>query len=72
MTELLEKAFAEASKLSQQEQDALAIWILDELASTMRWNKSLSSSSGALADLAREALNEHKHGRTLPLDPEGL
>lgn len=31
MTELLEKAFAEASKLPEDEQAALAAWILEEL-----------------------------------------
>ena len=31
MTKRLEQAFAEASKLSQQEQDALAEWLLSHL-----------------------------------------
>jgi hypothetical protein len=33
MTELLEKAFAEAAKLPEQEQDSFASWLLEELAS---------------------------------------
>ncbi len=31
MTQLLEKAFAEAARLPAQEQDALATWIIEEL-----------------------------------------
>ena len=33
MTQLLEKAFQEASKLSEREQNALAKWLMDELES---------------------------------------
>jgi hypothetical protein len=36
MTKLLEEAFAEASKLPEPEQDALAAVILEELASERR------------------------------------
>jgi len=32
-TKLLEKAFAEASKLTEQQQEDLAAWILEELTS---------------------------------------
>ena len=72
MTKLLEKAMAEVSRLSEQEQDALATWILDELASERRWDKSFARSEDALAQLADEALAEHREGRTEPLDPARL
>jgi len=72
MTKLLEKAMAEVSRLSEQEQDALATWILDELASERRWDKSFARSEDALAQLADEALAEHHEGRTEPLDPARL
>ncbi len=72
MTNLLEKAMAEASQLSEQEQDALAAWILEELASERRWDKSFAKSEDALAQLADEALTEHRLGRTEPLDPARL
>ena len=39
MTARLEKAFAEASKLSPSEQDALAEWLFAELQSEKRWTK---------------------------------
>lgn len=72
MTELLEKAFAEASKLPMQEQDVLANWILEELASERRWEIAFANSADALAQLAEEALSEHRKGRTKPLDPDYL
>ena len=68
----LEKAFAEASKLSEDEQDALAIWILKELESERLWDKAFSDSSDKLAHLAEEALAEHRQGRTCLLDLEKL
>jgi hypothetical protein len=72
MTELLEKAFAEASKLPSGEQDALATWILDELASERRWEQAFADSPDVLARLADEALAEHREARTRVLDPDIL
>lgn len=72
MTDMLEKAFAEASKLPLQEQDALANWILDELASENRWEMAFTNSSDALTRLSQEALAEHRKGHTEPLDPDRL
>jgi hypothetical protein len=60
MTELLEKAFAEASKLPPKEQEALAAWILEELASERRWDEAFASSQDVLSRLADEAIQEHK------------
>jgi len=59
-TRLLEKAFTEISKLPAQEQDLLAAWILKELASEQRWEELLVSSEDVLAQLADEALIEHR------------
>ena len=67
MTERLEQAFAEAARLPEAEQDALAEWLLDELASDERWQRAFSGSQDRLADLAREALAERRGGRTRPL-----
>ena len=72
MTPLLEKAFAEASQLPDREQDALARWLLDELASERRWEEAFASSADQLGQLADEALAEHHRGRTQPLDAERL
>ncbi len=68
----LEAAFAEARKLSESEQEALAALILEELASERQWNESLARSADALEQLADEAIAEHRAGQTLRLDPESL
>jgi hypothetical protein len=72
MTKLLEEAFAEASKLPEQEQDALATVILEELASERRWDQAFANSADLLAQLADQALAEHRAGKTHVLDPERL
>ena len=72
MTKLLEEAFAEASKLPEQEQDALAAAILEELASERRWDQAFANSADLLAQLADQALAEHRAGKTHVLDPEQL
>jgi hypothetical protein len=72
MTKLLEEAFAEASKLPEQEQDALAAVILEELASERRWDQAFADSADLLAQLAEQALAEHRAGKTQRLDPERL
>ena len=69
MTELLEKAFTEASKLPEQEQQALAGWILHEIDSEKNWADAFAASEDALDRLADEALAEHREGRTRELDP---
>ena len=72
MTAMLETAFAEAAKLSAQEQDDVAAWLLDELASERRWKKTFAQSSDLLGILADEALSEYRTGQTRPLTPEQL
>ena len=72
MTKLLEEAFAEAAKLSEQEQDALAAVMLEELASERRWDQAFADSADLLAQLADQALAEHRAGKTQVLDPERL
>ncbi len=72
MTKLLERAFEEASKLPGDEQDALGNMLLEELASERRWEDLFAGSHDLLAELADEALEEHRAGRTEKLDPEKL
>ncbi len=72
MTELLERAFAEAAKLTPAEQDALARRILEELDSERRWDESFARSADQLSLLADEALAEHRAGRSQILDPDRM
>lgn len=71
MTELLEKAVAETSKLPQPEQDIVAARILEDLEERKEaqfWLKELAGSDALLDRLAAEALEEHLQGKTRPLD----
>jgi hypothetical protein len=70
MTKLLQKAFDEASKLPEAEQDALGRVLLEELASERRWEQLFAGSHDLLAELADDALAEHRAGRTEKLNPE--
>ena len=72
MTELLEKAFTEASKLPEREQEALAGWILHEIDSERHWDDAFGASEDGLSRLADEALAERREGRTQELDPDHL
>ena len=64
MTELLEKALAEVSKLPGDEQDRIARFLLLGLEDEASWDNSFASSQDALAGLADEALAEHRLGRS--------
>ncbi len=68
MTKTLEKAFIEAAKLPDKEQDALAAFLLEELASEKQWDRQFAASQDELATLAREAIGEFKSGKTKSLD----
>ena len=72
MTKVLEKAFDEASKLTETEQDALGEWLLGEIHSEREWDRAFARSQDLLARLAKEALAEHRRGQTDELDPDKL
>lgn len=72
MTKLLERVFKEAEKLPKKEQDVLARALLDELASERRWDELFTGSQDLLEQLAAEAVEEHRAGRTKELDPDKL
>ena len=63
MTRFLEKAFVEVSKLPDQEQEAIANRIFEELVSGRRWTEAFTKSGDTLAVLAHEALAEPHQGR---------
>ena len=60
MTLQLEKVIGELNKLSSTEQDAIAELIRGELL----WDISLQNSTDKLKNLAEEALEEYKAGKT--------
>jgi hypothetical protein len=72
MTQLLEKAFAEAAKLSDEEQDAVAAFLLEELESDRRWDEAFANSHDKLAQLADRAVAEHRAGKTRLLNVDEL
>ncbi len=72
MIALLEKAFAEAAKLSEAEQEALAQQILAEIESEKKWDVLFARSHDALEKLGEEALAEFRAGRTEELNPDEL
>ncbi len=72
MTKRFEQAVTEVSKLPLAEQDALADWLLAELESERRWDKSFADSQDVLSKLAEEALAEHHLGQTQTLDPDKM
>ena len=72
MTRNLERAFAEVAKLPEREQDAIAQWLLAELASERAWEDAFAGSPDRLAELGAGARREHRDGRTEALDPDKL
>lgn len=70
MTQLLQRAFTEASKLADREQDALASLLLAELQSERHWSQTFASTQDQLGNLADEALREYHAGETRPMDVE--
>jgi hypothetical protein len=68
MTRLLKKAFDAVEKLDGESQDALGQWLLEELSSQTRWDELIDRSQDTLQRLAREADQEHRSGKSQPLD----
>ncbi|MDQ1639935.1 MAG: hypothetical protein QOF62_3274 [Pyrinomonadaceae bacterium] len=64
MTKLLEKAFAEAASLPEEEQDRLARILLEDFAAEEKWDATFANSQEKLALLADEALAEFEKGET--------
>lgn len=63
MTELLEKALAEVSKLSAEEQDVIAALILGALEDERQWEAAFAASQEKLAILAEKAREDIRAGR---------
>ena len=64
MTKLLERAISEISKLPEEEQDALASVIMEEMLAEKQWTRSFSNSQDLLVEMAEEAEKEYEAGET--------
>jgi hypothetical protein len=72
MAELLEKAFAEAAKLPEDQQESFAQWMLEVLEDETRWDNAFAQSLDQLETLGKKALAEYHAGQTEILDPDNL
>jgi hypothetical protein len=74
MTQLMEEAIAKASRLTEDEQDALALIILREIESEERWDELFAhpKSVDVLSRLADEAMSEVQSGRVRKLGLDDL
>ncbi len=68
MTQLLEDALRKVGKLSDDEQNAIASQILETLEDEEVWEKMLRKNPAKLRKLAAKALEEHRRGKSRPLD----
>ena len=68
MTALLEKAINRVSALPTKKQNALAHLLLAEMDDDAQWDESFKSSQHELAALAKNALAEHRKGKTKAMD----
>ncbi len=69
MTKLLKIAIERVSGLTDEEQDAIAAMILDELEDEVRWREAFARSQDALSRLASEVREDVARGETVPFDP---
>lgn len=72
MTNLLERAFKEASKLPEVEQNALAKWVLEELEAERKWENIFAGSEDILDKLADGAIVTYKQGKIKTLSIKDL
>jgi hypothetical protein len=67
MTTLLQEAFHKVSELSEELQDEIAKQLIEELEWEEQWDKTLSASQDVLEQLAMEAMQEYKEGKTVEM-----
>ncbi len=67
MTKLLQKAFQEAQKLSNNLQDEIAQQLLSDIENELKWQEDLANSNinlDILRQMAQAALIEDQEGKT--------
>jgi hypothetical protein len=72
MTNLLDEAYAAAKELPEDEQEMIGAVLLEEIEADRRWEELLSQSSPVIERMIDKALENHRLGKTLPLDPDTL
>ena len=68
MTQALSTAVATAAQLPEEEQDALAAILLEEMESEERWSALFADSLNLLERMANEAIQDFQSGRVQPID----
>lgn len=63
---------SEAWKLSEAEQNAVTAHLLADLAAEDDFDRNIAATTDKLAKMAAEALEEHRRGLTMELDPDQL
>lgn len=69
---LVDQAIKDLKDRSPIEQNRIAKWLIEELKSDRKWEKSFAESEDLLEELADEALEEYEKGETTILDLEKL
>ncbi|MGK7881084.1 MAG: hypothetical protein AB4060_13420 [Crocosphaera sp.] len=67
MTQLLQKAFSEAQKLSEYLQDEIGKQLLADIESELKWQETLANPDtnfDIIRKMAQEALNQDQEGKT--------
>lgn len=68
MTQALSTAVATAAQLPEEEQDALAAILLEEMESEERWSALFADSPNLVERMANEAIQDFQAGRVQPID----
>jgi aspartate/glutamate racemase len=69
MNKMLERAFAEAARLPDAEQQTIASLIFEEVANEREWTKRFATTQDQLGELVRRARDEVARGDVFPYDP---
>lgn len=72
MSNLLDEAYAAAKELPEEAQEAIGAVLLAEMDADQRWEQLLSQPSDVIEQMIDKALENHRLGKTLPLDPDTL
>ena len=72
MNTLLERAFTEASKRPDDEQELIASLVLNELQDEALWQKNFARDADKLTEIARKVRGQVARGETMPYDPSNM